>query len=235
MFTSFTCLLALWGSVAAVACVAAAVFRRRTLDLSRMPGPRGRWGSGNLADILQPHFHRVMSRWAAKYGEVYRVQVLGLNGVVVACPDTIQRLFGRGDDDIPKHVGSYWHLDILWSEGRTHSIFTDLATDSWRAVRRAVAPCFSTAAVRCAAAQRHCTVLSDRSQSRQGGPLSRNAPGAVGAVLCRQAFPLVKQKADDLTASLKKLGPTAAVDMDDAGMRFTLDVVALVHPSGMLA
>ena len=235
MSTSYTCLLALWGSFAAVAYVAAAVFRRRTLDLSRMPGPRGRWGSGNLADILQPHFHRVMSRWAAKYGEVYRVQVLGLNGVVVACPETIQRLFGRGNDDIPKHVGSYWHLDILWSEGRTHSIFTDLATDSWRAVRRAVAPCFSTAAVRCAAAQRHCTVLSDRSQTRQGGPLSRNAPGAVGAVLCRQAFPLVKQKADDLTASLKKLGPTAAVDMDDAGMRFTLDVVALVQPSRMLA
>ena len=136
------------------------------LDLSRMPGPRGRWGSGNLADILQPHFHRVMSQWAAKYGEVYKVQVLGLNGVVVACPETIQRLFGRGDDDIPKHVGSYWHLDILWSEGRTHSIFTDLATDSWRAVRRAVAPCFSTAAVRCAAAQRHCTVLAGRSRTR---------------------------------------------------------------------
>ena len=58
----------------------------------------------------------------------------------------------------------------------------------------------------------------------------KNVPGTVGALLCRQTFPLVKQKADDLTASLKKLGPTAAVDMDDAGMRFTLDVVALVHP-----
>ena len=57
----------------------------------------------------------------------------------------------------------------------------------------------------------------------------------MGAVLCRQTFPLVKRKADDLTASLKKLGPTAAVDMDDAGMRFTLDVVALVHPPGMHA
>ena len=57
-------------------------------------------------------------------------------------------------------------------------------------------------------------------------------PDTPGAGLCRQAFPLVKQKADDLAASLKKLGPSAAVDMDDAGMRFTLDVVALVPPSG---
>lgn len=55
----------------------------------------------------------------------------------------------------------------------------------------------------------------------------------MGAVLCRQTFPLVKKIADDLTASLKKLGPSAAVDMDDAGMRFTLDVVALVPPFGI--
>ena len=235
MLEAHTCALALCGSLAAGACVATAVHSRRMLDLPRMPGPRGRWGSGNLADILQPHFHRVMSRWAAKYGEVYRVRVLGLNGVVVACPETIQRLFGRGDDDIPKHVGSYWHLDILWSEGRTHSIFTDLATDSWRAVRRAVAHCFSTAAVRCAAAPRRCVVPSGRSRTRQGGLLGENLLDAVGAVLCRQTFPLVKRKADDLTASLRQLGPSAAVDMDDAGMRFTLDVVALVPPHGIPA
>ena len=123
--------------------------RRGLLDLLRMPGPPGRWAAGNLYEILRPDFHRVMARWAARYGEVFKVQVLGLHGVVVACPSTIQRLFGRGEGDIPKHVGSYWHLDILWSEGRTHSIFTDLATDTWRAVRRAVAPCFSASAVRC--------------------------------------------------------------------------------------
>lgn len=124
-------------------------WRRRLLDLPRMPGPPGHWATGNLSDILRPDFHRVMARWATLYGEVYKVKVLGLHGVVAACPSTIQRLFGRGEGDIPKHVGSYWHLDILWSEGRTHSIFTDLATDSWRAVRRAVAPCFSASAVRC--------------------------------------------------------------------------------------
>jgi len=39
----------------------------------------------------------------------------------------------------------------------------------------------------------------------------------------------VKRKAEDLAASLRRLGPAAAVDMDDAGMRFTLDVVALVR------
>ena len=166
MSIAYACVLALCGSLALGACVARALVRHRLLDLPRMPGPRGRWGSGNLADILQPHFHRVMSHWAAKYGEVYKVQVLGLHGVVVACPETIQRLFGRGDDDIPKHVGSYWHLDILWSKGSTHSIFTDLATDAWHAVRRAVAHCFSTAAVRCAAAQRRCAYLPGRSWPR---------------------------------------------------------------------
>ena len=39
----------------------------------------------------------------------------------------------------------------------------------------------------------------------------------------------MKRKAEELAASLRRLGPAAAVDMDDAGMRFTLDVVALVR------
>lgn len=48
-------------------------------------------------------------------------------------------------------------------------------------------------------------------------------------MLRRQSFPLVKLKALDLAASLRKLGEYQAVDMDDAGMRFKLDVIALVR------
>ena len=48
-------------------------------------------------------------------------------------------------------------------------------------------------------------------------------------LLRRQCFPLVKLKALGLAASLRKLGEHQAVDMDDAGMRFTLDVIALVR------
>lgn len=168
MLSSVLRALALCSCLASCICALAVYRKRRLFDLPRMPGPSGHLWTGNLSDILKPNFHRVMARWAAKYGEVFRINVMGLHGVVVACPDTIARLFGRGDDDIPKHVGSYWHLDILWSEGRTHSIFTDLSTDTWRAVRRAVAPCFSASAVRCLAA-RHLPEAPETSQSHKPG------------------------------------------------------------------
>ena len=125
------------------------------LDLPRIPGPRGRPLVGNLADILRPDFHKVMARWAAKYGEVYRIKILGLDGVVVASPEAVSTVLGMGGhpgSEVPKHVQSYWALDLLWGTGDTHTVITGLNTDTWKTVHRAVAPCFNSAAVRFALA-----------------------------------------------------------------------------------
>jgi hypothetical protein len=126
------------------------------LDLPRMPGPRGRPLVGNLADMLRPNFHKVLARWAATYGEVFRISILGLDGVVVASPEAVGAVLGLGGpagSEVPKHAQSYWSLDVLWGNGSTHTVITGLSTDTWKTVHRAVAPCFSSLAVRCGRAR----------------------------------------------------------------------------------
>ncbi len=49
--------------------------------------------------------------------------------------------------------------------------------------------------------------------------------------MLREKFPLVRDKCISLVKSLQKLGPEASIDMDNAGMRLALDVVALVSHS----
>ena len=44
----------------------------------------------------------------------------------------------------------------------------------------------------------------------------------------RSKFDIVRQKTLDLAAAMSKINPKTAIDIDDAGMRLTLDVVGLV-------
>ena len=39
----------------------------------------------------------------------------------------------------------------------------------------------------------------------------------------------MRHKAEDLAKALAEIGPESAVDIDEAGMRLTLDIVGLVH------
>lgn len=193
------------------------------LDLPRIPGPRGRPLVGNLADILRPDFHKVMARWAAKYGEVYRINILGLEGVVVASTEAVSTVLGMGGhpgSEVPKHVQSYWALDLLWGTGDTHTVITGLNTDTWKTVHRAVAPCFNSAAVRFAPA------LSAHGVFMHWGCGAR-LEAVRDCKLCRQKFELVRAKAEDLAASLRAVS-SSPVDVQEAGMRFTLDVIVLV-------
>jgi cytochrome P450 len=115
-----------------------------------MPGPPGHPIIGHLLQLLRPDFHRVLSRWAEKYGGVYRISILGLQGVVVSDPEAIARVLGRdrGITEIPKHLASYSQLNLLWGDVHQHSIFTGPTSETWRLVRRAVSPCFSSANIR---------------------------------------------------------------------------------------
>lgn len=45
----------------------------------------------------------------------------------------------------------------------------------------------------------------------------------------REKFPMVLEKAKFLTSALLKIGPEQSIDVDNAGMRLALDVVALVR------
>ena len=47
-------------------------------------------------------------------------------------------------------------------------------------------------------------------------------------ISCRQKFPMVRHKVGTLAGYLRKAGPERSIDMDEAGMRLALDIVALV-------
>ncbi len=114
-----------------------------------IPGPKGTPLIGHLRELLRPDFHRVLSEWAIIYGGIYRISILGLPGVVVSDPQAVAQVLGRDTcSAIPKHLASYQQLNLLWGSLRQYSIFTGPNTELWRAVRKAVSPCFSSANVR---------------------------------------------------------------------------------------
>ena len=123
---------------------------RRSLATIRLPGPPGIPFIGHLQQVLQPNFHRILSAWSERYGGIYSISILGLQGVVVSDPEAIAQVLGRdgSENEVPKHLASYAQLNLLWGGVHQHSIFTGLSTNTWRLVRRAVSPCFSTANIR---------------------------------------------------------------------------------------
>ena len=50
----------------------------------------------------------------------------------------------------------------------------------------------------------------------------------ISSVTNREKFPMVLEKVNLLTSALLEIGPEQSIDMDNAGMRLALDVVALV-------
>ena len=100
--------------------------------------------------LLRPDFHRVLTAWSKQYGGVYRISILGLPGVVVSEPRAVARVLGRDGalKEVPKHLSSYGQLNLLWGSAEQYSIFTGLSTDTWRLVRKAVSPCFSSQNIR---------------------------------------------------------------------------------------
>ena len=132
-----------------IATIVHRTFRRASAGTC-IPGPPGSPVIGHLQQILQPHFHRILSAWSEQYGGIYSISILGLQGVVVSDPEAIAQVLGRGrsENEVPKHLASYSQLNMLWGGLHQRSIFTDLSTSTWRLVRRAVSPCFSTANIR---------------------------------------------------------------------------------------
>ena len=134
-------------TVAFVLAFLAKLFKIRTG--SHIPGPKGTPFLGHLQELLRPNFHRVLSDWADVSGGIYKISILGLPGVVVSDPQAIAQVLGRDTGTaVPKHLASYQQLNLLWGSLGQHSVFTGTNTDLWRAVRKAVSPCFSSANVR---------------------------------------------------------------------------------------
>ena len=151
--------------------------RARRSALAFLPcAPGGvSWLVGHTPDMLAPDFHLRLSAWADALGPTFTINgICGSRAVVISDPVSLAIALGaRGTSStvtpspptralpgnplpaaapfatpFPKWRPAYGVMDGVWG-GKVPSIFTvaDL-TPTWRAVRRATAPCFSAAAIR---------------------------------------------------------------------------------------
>lgn len=112
-------------------------------------GPAGWPIIGHLPYLLRPNFHRILRSWSDMYGPMYKINVFGMPGIILSDPAAIRTVLCRSKEtlEVPKHVTSYKELNALW--GGKPSLFTsEHGDETWRLVRKAVAPAFSTANVR---------------------------------------------------------------------------------------
>ncbi len=84
------------------------------MGLETVPSPPTRRFTGHLLDLLEPSYHRKLHQWAKEYGNVYKINVLGIEGLVVCCPKIISQLLGqeRGTPGLPK-LSAYHELDMV--------------------------------------------------------------------------------------------------------------------------
>ena len=91
-------------------------------DLSKVPSPRKAPVVGHLKDLLDESYHKTLTAWASEFGNVYKLNVLGLEGLVVCDPIIIGQILGqeRGITELPK-LAAYQQLDMVGVQCTIHS------------------------------------------------------------------------------------------------------------------
>ena len=95
-----------------VLCISKRLFQSDLL--ARIPGPTGHYIYGNLRDLLRRDYHKRLAAWSREYGPIYRISVMGVQGLVVAEPRIITSILGRDRDfrAVPK-LKAYQELDMV--------------------------------------------------------------------------------------------------------------------------
>ena len=95
-------------------------------DMSRIPSPRKAPMTGHLQDLLEGSYHKLLTTWASELGNIYKLNVLGIEGLVVCDPITIGQILGqeRGITGLPK-LAAYHQLDMvrLYGVGMALSVY----------------------------------------------------------------------------------------------------------------
>ncbi|GMH38538.1 hypothetical protein BSKO_06422 [Bryopsis sp. KO-2023] len=164
----------------------------RRYDLDRIPGPwkHGMPVLGNVLEILTPSFHRVMLKWANKYGGVYRMKVLWRDILIISDPREVARIVGRGEGGQDKSADLYLPINQMVEPNAHPNLLTSSSDNKWKTIRKAVAVSFSHGNI-------------------------------------KKKYPMVLGKINELLDRLRALGPEESVDVDQAALRVTLDVVGL--------
>ncbi|KAI8464712.1 MAG: cytochrome P450 [Monoraphidium minutum] len=166
--------------------------RKPVGDMETIPGP---WRSalpvvGNLIECLRPDFHKVLLKWADDYGGVVRIKFLWKDALIVTDPGALAAIMGRGEGALDKAAGVYQTINYMCDPHGAPNLLTGAATDTWKAIRRAVAVSFSTQNI-------------------------------------KKKYPLILSRINELVMRVAAQGPEASVDVDQAALRVTLDVIGL--------
>lgn len=149
-------------------------------------------------------------------------------------PAALAAIMGRGPGAMDKAALAYAPINKMCDPHGNANLLTSAADDSWKAVRKAVAVSFS---MQVRASQRAAAASSGRGSNSRALLASRLrcslTPCAVLARLrselqnIRKKFPLVRSRINQLVDRLAALGPDASVDVDQAALRVTLDIIGL--------
>ncbi len=105
--------------------------------LRRLPGPAGHPVLGNLRDLPVDSFVSTISRWAKRYGPVYRCRLLHRPLVVISDPAQIQDLLRRR----PREVRRISDFERILGKFDVGGVFA-AEGDDWRRQRRLVMSAF---------------------------------------------------------------------------------------------
>ena len=114
-------------------------------------------------------------------------------------------------------------LDLVLSGSGHSSLLTASTNAHWQAVRKAVAPAFSTANIRCTGTDHYRSGLD---HSIVVAPFLE-ASGKP-ALRCRKAFKQTLIVLDQLIGVFEAAGPDRPIDIDNAAQRESLDVIGRV-------
>uniref|UniRef100_A0A7S0WZP2 Cytochrome P450 n=1 Tax=Chlamydomonas leiostraca TaxID=1034604 RepID=A0A7S0WZP2_9CHLO len=109
-----------------------------------LPGPEQDLILGNVRQAVASPIHRLVEQWAREYGPVYRMRFLHRTIVVVAQPEVAAAVLRAGPAYLPKYRPSYTTLETITLPYHQNIVTTHDSDPYWRALRRAVAPAFTT-------------------------------------------------------------------------------------------
>ncbi|BDA50020.1 probableTRL5 Cytochrome P450 monooxygenase patH [Coccomyxa sp. Obi] len=118
--------------------------------MSALPGPPALPIIGNLTQMMgykRPQTHIQWTKWAKKYGPLYRVQMPGSTFVVVADPALLPTVLGR--PGLPK--SRVYELGFFLATKTFHDTMFSIRHTSdpmWKATRKTLALAFNPDAIR---------------------------------------------------------------------------------------
>ncbi len=112
----------------------------RPTRLEELPGPKGLPFIGNYAQINFQTFHLQLERWAAEYGDFYRVQLAGSQFVVISDVEAASVVLGER----PQAFGRRLALQDIFDELGFNGVFS-AEDENWRRQRRIVVTALNSA------------------------------------------------------------------------------------------